>query len=128
MNIESGMSASRPSSRPLKASLPTHLVFIAIVQILVGQKHYCYCCYYCYFYCYCYCYLNLNLMIMLIAEEEVRIWVKCLSSMSWSLSSFESNLINSQSLEDTQVGYISQKYSFDRYTCIEAFKYTFSSI
>ena len=32
-----GMSASRPSPRPLKASLPTHLVFIAIVQILVGQ-------------------------------------------------------------------------------------------
>ena len=34
-----GMSASRPSPRPLKASLPTHLVFIAIVQILVGQCH-----------------------------------------------------------------------------------------
>ena len=27
-----------------------------------------------------------------------------------------SSKINSQSLEDTQVGYISQKYSFDKYT------------
>ena len=30
--------------------------------------------------------------------------------------------INSQSLEDTQVGYISQKYSFDKYTLGRAFK------
>ena len=30
--------------------------------------------------------------------------------------------INSQSLEDTQVGYISQKYSFDKYTLGQAFK------
>ena len=38
--------------------------------------------------------------------------------------------INSQSLEDKQVGYISQKYSFDKYTLGQAFKpsYTFSSI
>ena len=38
--------------------------------------------------------------------------------------------INSQSLEDTQVGYISQKYFFDKYTLGRAFKpsYTFSSI
>ena len=32
------------------------------------------------------------------------------------------NVINSQSLEDTQVGYISQKYSFDKYTLGRAFK------
>ena len=39
-------------------------------------------------------------------------------------------IINSQSLEDTQVGYISQKYSFDKYTLGQEFKpsYTFSSI
>merc|ERR1711911_347699 len=30
--------------------------------------------------------------------------------------------INSQSLEDTQVGYISQKYSFDKYSLGRAFK------
>ena len=30
--------------------------------------------------------------------------------------------INSQSLEDTQVGYTSQKYSFDKYTFGRAFK------
>ena len=38
--------------------------------------------------------------------------------------------INSQSLEDTQVGYISQKYSFDKYTLGRAFmpSYTFLSI
>ena len=30
--------------------------------------------------------------------------------------------INSQSLEDTQVGYISQKYSFHKYTLGRAFK------
>ena len=30
--------------------------------------------------------------------------------------------INSQSLEDMQVGYISQKYSFDKYTLGRAFK------
>ena len=38
--------------------------------------------------------------------------------------------INSQSLEDTQVGYISQKYSFDKYILGQAFKpsYTFLSI
>ena len=31
-------------------------------------------------------------------------------------------IINSQSLEDTQVGYISQKYSYDEYTLGWAFK------
>ena len=38
--------------------------------------------------------------------------------------------INSQSLEDTQVGYISQKYSLDKYTLGRAFKpsYTVLSI
>ena len=37
---------------------------------------------------------------------------------------------NSQSLEDTQVEYISQKYSLDKYFSERAFKpsYTFSSI
>ena len=38
--------------------------------------------------------------------------------------------INSQSSEDTQVGYISQKYSFDKFTLGRAFKpsHTFFSI
>ena len=38
--------------------------------------------------------------------------------------------INSQGLEGTQIRYILQKYSFDKYTCERAFKppYTFSSI
>ena len=37
---------------------------------------------------------------------------------------------NLQILEDTQVGYISQKYTLDKYTLERAFKpsYTFSSI
>ena len=41
-----------------------------------------------------------------------------------------SRKINSQRLEDTQVGYILQKYSLDKYTPERAFKpsYTFSSI
>ena len=34
----------------------------------------------------------------------------------------ETDGINSQSLEDTQVGYISQKYSFNKYTLGRAFK------
>ena len=38
--------------------------------------------------------------------------------------------VNSQSLENTQVGYISQKYTFDKYTLEPTFKpsYTFLSI
>ena len=40
------------------------------------------------------------------------------------------NWINSQSLEDTQVGYILQKYTLDKYTLERAFNlsYTISSI
>ena len=45
----------------------------------------------------------------------------------WHAANFK---INSQSLEDTQVGYISQKYSFDKNTFGRAFKpsYTFLNI
>ena len=50
------------------------------------------------------------------------------SGVTWAGSKYRSTLIfimiqiNSQSLEDTQVGYISQKYSFDKYTSGRAFK------
>ena len=62
--------------------------------------------------------LRMTLMIMMVKIENEKIMMKI------------ENKINSQSLEDTQVGYISQKYSFDKYTLGRAFKpsYTFSSI
>ena len=75
-------------------------------------------------------------------------WVKGISA-AWRRKSFDKSTsrcwrwkyvshpfkINSQSLEDTQVGYISQKYTLDKYTMERASEpscmkcvYTFSSI